>query len=81
MADAIRIFEDGALIATHVPLEGRGERRLDPTHRKFVMAPRRRSTEGGPVIAIRRPGDQAPRRSLDFYEAVGRRLAAQERPR
>ncbi len=29
-ADAIRIFEDGVLIAVHAPLEGRGEKRLDP---------------------------------------------------
>src|ERR1700731_667983 len=35
LADAIRIFEDGALVACHAPLEGRGERRLDPTHRRF----------------------------------------------
>jgi len=27
--------------------------------------------------AIRRPGDQVARRSLDFYDAVGRRLADQ----
>lgn len=77
LADAIRIFEDGVLIASHAPLEGRGERRLDPAHRKSAAAPRRRLAEGGPVLVIRRPGDQAPRRSLDFYEAVGRRLASQ----
>ena len=33
-ADAIRIFEDGVLIAVHAPLEGRDEKRLDPAHRK-----------------------------------------------
>jgi hypothetical protein len=32
-ADEIRIFEDGALIATHAPLEGRNQKHLDPTHR------------------------------------------------
>ena len=76
LADAIRIFEDNTLIATHVPLEGRGERRLDPTHRKVISPSRRRMPEGSPVV-IRRPGDQVARRSLDFYDAVGRRLAAQ----
>jgi hypothetical protein len=76
LADAVRIFEDGALIATHSPLEGRGERRLDPAHRKSVLPSRRRPAEGSPTI-IRRAGEQAARRSLDFYEAVGRRLAAQ----
>ena len=25
LADEVRIFEDGALVATHAPLEGRGE--------------------------------------------------------
>ena len=77
LADAIRIFEDGALIATHAPLEGRGERRLDPAHRKSASMSRRRPTEAGGPILIRRPGDQTVRRSLDFYEAVGRRLATQ----
>jgi hypothetical protein len=76
LADAIRIFEDGVLIASHVPLEGRGEKRLDPAHRKSGLPQRRRPAEGSPVI-IRRPGDQVVRRSLDFYEAVGRRLATQ----
>ena len=28
LADEIRIFEDGALVATHAPSEGRGEKRL-----------------------------------------------------
>ena len=76
LADAIRIFEDNTLIASHVPLEGRGERRLDPTHRKVISPSRRRMPEASPVV-IRRPGDQVARRSLDFYDAVGRRLAAQ----
>jgi transposase len=77
LADAIRIFEDGELIATHAPLEGRGERRLDLAHRKPTPTSRRRPTEAGGATVIRRPGDLAVRRSLDFYEAVGRRLAAQ----
>jgi len=76
LADAIRIFEDGLLIASHVPLEGRGEKRLDPAHRKSMPPQRRRPAETAPAI-IRAPGDQVARRSLDFYEAVGRRLAAQ----
>jgi transposase len=76
LAGRIRIFEDGALIACHAPLEGRGERRLDPSHRKMLSLPRRRSAELSPPV-IGRAGDHAARRSLDFYEAVGRRLAAQ----
>jgi transposase len=75
-ADEIRIFENGALIATHVPLEGRDQTRLDPAHRKTSLPSRRRSPDGGSFV-IRRPGDQVARRSLDFYDAVGRRLADQ----
>jgi hypothetical protein len=36
----------------------------------------RRPSDGEP-IGIRRTGDQVVRRSLDFYQAVGRRLAGQ----
>jgi hypothetical protein len=79
LADEIRIFEAGALIASHAPLEGRDQRRLDPARRK-PLPPRRRSTDGEPII-IRRARDRAARRSLDFYEAVGRRLASQGRTR
>ena len=80
LADEIRIFEDGALVASHAPLEGRGEKRLDPAHRKPLPPPRRRSTDGEPTV-IRRAGDRVARRSLDFYAAVGRRLAGRGRTR
>jgi hypothetical protein len=60
----ILIFED---------LEGRGENRLDPSHRKPVSS-RRRSPRDEPLI-LTRAGDRVLRRSLDFYDAVGRRLA------
>jgi transposase len=79
LADEIRIFEAGALIASHAPLEGRDQRRLDPAHRK-PLPPRRRPAEGE-LTVIRRAGDRVARRSLDFYEAVGRRLASQGRTR
>ena len=70
-----RIFEDGALIATHVPLEGRDQKHLDPAHRK-ALPPRHRRRAGGDRV-IRRTGDQVARRSLDFYDAVARHLAGQ----
>ncbi|MCC8954324.1 hypothetical protein H8B02_12935 [Bradyrhizobium sp. Pear77] len=73
LADAIRIFEDGTLVASHAPLEGRGEKRLDPTRRKMPAPARRRPGEASPPIL--RAGARVVRRSLDFYEAVGRRLA------
>jgi Mu transposase, C-terminal domain len=74
LADEIRIFEDGALVATHAPLEGRGEKRLDPSHRKPVSSCRR-NLRDEPLI-LPRAGDRVVARSLDFYAAVGRRLAA-----
>jgi hypothetical protein len=75
-ADEICIFEDGVLIATHVPLEGRDQKHVDPEHRKVVSPSRRRQSDGRPIV-IRRAGDHVARRSLDFYDAVARRLAEQ----
>jgi transposase len=64
-ATEIRIFENGVLIARHPVLEGKGLRRVDPAHRK---APPARTPQQLPVHGLRRP--------LEFYDAVGRRLAA-----
>jgi len=79
-ADEIRIFEAGVLVASHPPLEGRDQRRLDSAHRKLLPPPLRSPGKGEPIV-IRRAGDQVTRRSLAFYEAVGRRLAGQGRTR
>jgi hypothetical protein len=73
LADEVRIFEDGTLVATHAPLEGRGEKRLDPSHRKPGSPCRRRPSDEPRILT--RAGDRVLRRSLDFYAAVGRRLA------
>jgi len=62
----VRIFEDGTLIACHPILEGRNQRRVDPAHRK--APPIQRASPRSPGIA---------RRSLEFYGAVGERMAAQ----
>jgi transposase len=74
-ADEILIFEGSALVATHVPLEGRDQKRLDPAHRKALPPRQKRWADDERVI--RRTGDQVARRSLDFYDAVARRLAGQ----
>jgi transposase len=74
LADAIQIFEDGVLVATHVPLEGRDQKRLDLAHRKIVPLKQRRRGNGEHSV-IRRTGDQVARRSLGFYDAIARRLA------
>ena len=63
-AGQLRILEDGALIAAHPVLEGKNQRRLDPSHRTARNLPR---------IAVR----QTPvaRRPLNFYANVAQRLA------
>lgn len=62
----LRIFEDGQLIGRHPVLEGKARRRIDPAHRK---APPKRPTPPPSSPGLRRP--------LDFYDAVGRRLATE----
>lgn len=74
LADEIRIFEAGRLIAVHPVLEGRHQRRLAPGHRKM---PTQRTMLEAAAPPIGRAGDIVARRSLDFYEAVARRLAAE----
>jgi hypothetical protein len=73
LADEIRIFEGAVLIASHAPLDGRDQKRVDPTHRRALSRPGR-STEEAPIV-LHRAGDHVARRSLDFYDAVGRLLA------
>ncbi len=62
----ICIFEGGNLIATHPVLEGKKQRRVDPTHRKAPL-----------LNKAVQPEINVPQRSLAFYGAVGNRLAAQ----
>ena len=73
MVDEIRILEGGVLIASHVPLQGRHQACIDPAHRR----PRQRagSQPGQDRVALGRAGDVVARRSLDFYDALGRVLA------
>ncbi len=71
--DEIRVFEDGVLIASHAPVPGRGETRIDPAHRRPSQRPRRAGDET--QVVVRGAGDVVARRSLDFYDALGRVLA------
>jgi transposase len=77
LAQEIRIFEAGELIATHPVLEGRHQRRIAPGHRKGTVRSdpgrRRPGSDGGAVAG--RTGDVVAQRSLAFYDAVARRLA------
>src|SRR6476469_4925366 len=78
LANEVQIFEDGSLIATHPVLDGRRQRRIAPGHRKMPRFADRRRDE--PVMIVR-TGDTVAARPLDFYQAVGQRLAHQgERP-
>src|SRR6185295_3114934 len=40
LANEVRIFEDGTLIAVHPVLEGRHQRRVEPGHRTLRSQPR-----------------------------------------
>ena len=77
LAEEIRIFEDGELIAAHPVLEGRHQRRVAPGHRKAQFGSRQRAVDGGVVLT--RAGDLVAQRSLEFYDAVARRLAQESR--
>lgn len=74
LAGEVRIFEDGTLIAAHPVLEGRHQRRIAPDHRKLGARARHRAVATGSA------GEMVTSRSLEFYEAVGRRLAQENRP-
>jgi len=77
LVDEIRILEAGVLIASHLPLQGRHQLRIDPAHRR----PRQRSGSppGQAPGALGRAGDVVARRSLDFYDALGQVLAVKGR--
>ena len=77
ITEEIRIFEDGALVAAHPVLEGRHQRRVEPGHRTVGAEARRRSTKG--MITLGRSGDMVTPRPLEFYDAVGQRLARENR--
>jgi transposase len=77
LIDEIRILEAGVLIASHLPLQGRHQQRIDPAHRR----PRQRSagTTAQEPNVLSRAGDMVARRSLDFYDALGKVLAVKGR--
>jgi hypothetical protein len=77
LAEEIRIFDDGMLIAAHPVPEGRHQRRVVPDHRKGSHGSHRRLSHGTTILG--RTGDKVATRSLEFYDAVGRRLAQERR--
>jgi len=74
LAQEVRIFEDGILIAAHPVLEGRHQRRVLLGHRKSHADGRHRA-EASRATVIARSGDMVSQRPLAFYDAVARRLS------
>jgi hypothetical protein len=62
--EEVKLYQDGRVLAVHPLLEGRGQRRLAPGHRRHRPEPERRETRLIPKMV------QVQRRSLDVYEQV-----------
>ena len=75
LADEIQIYDAGRLVAVHPVLEGRRRYLIAPGHRRGppITRPDRGGSQGPTVLG--RAGDVVARRSLEFYAAVGQRLA------
>jgi hypothetical protein len=70
LIDEVQIFEDGVLTARHALLPGRGQSGIDPAHRKALQ--RSRIVIDDSAVVVRGAGDVVARRSLEFYDALGR---------
>ncbi len=81
LPDVIRILDAGKLVAVHPVLEGRRRIRVAPDHRQGAhrsgagSTQRRRDRND---IAVGRAGERVLCRSLDIYQAIGKRLASTE---
>lgn len=71
--DTIRIFEDGALIATHARLEGRRERSILAGHRLLQRIMQREKPDG----IVLPPGHAVAQRPLAVYDFIGRQIGGQ----
>lgn len=78
LAEEVRIFEDGALIAAHPVLEGRHQRRVEPRHRRIQTRQHRCASNDG--IVIRGAGEFVAQRPLAFYDAIAQVMAQESRP-
>ena len=76
-ADTVTILEDGAPIATHPALDGRGQRLIASGHRTQPPPANSQTPRDGAAPAPQPPGDSVTPRSLAIYDAIGRRLASQ----
>jgi transposase len=78
LADEVRIFEVGQLIAAHVLLEGKGQRAVAADHRGWPPPGQPRRCDQAQTLCIEPPGQQVSRRSLEVYAQVGQALALEE---
>src|SRR6201994_576281 len=76
-ANEVRILEDGAVIATHPLLAGRGRRPIIARNRT-LLPPANSQTRRDNRPSSVRAGEVVAFRSLAFYDAVGKRLAAND---
>jgi transposase len=74
-ANEVRILEAGHVIAVHPVLDGRGQRRILAGHRS-LPPPANSHTPRNGAPGDARSGEIVALRPLAFYDAVGRRLAA-----
>ena len=74
-ANEVRILEDGDVVAVHPLLDGRGQRRIIAGHRT-LPPPSNSQTPRADRSEVARAGDVVAPRPLAFYDAVGKRLAA-----
>jgi len=77
LAGEVRIYEGDALIAAPRVLEGSGRRQIAAGHRRLPPPANSETPRSGSTStpAAARPGEAVSKRALEFYEAVGRRLA------
>jgi transposase len=73
-ATEVRILEDGKIVAVHPVLDGSGQRRIIAGHRSTPPPANSQTPRHG--LPPGRSGDVVALRPLAFYDAVGRRLAA-----
>jgi transposase len=80
LPDVIRILDQGCIVAVHPVLEGRRRTRVAPEHRQGGGRQRdgRFGSRSASGVVLGRSGDHIQRRSLEFYQAVGNRLATTE---
>jgi transposase len=76
-ATEVRILEDGAVIAAHPVVDGRGQRRIMAGHRTLPPPANSQTPRDNRPSSVR-AGEVVAVRSLAFYDAVGKRLAAND---